>query len=141
MKAIHFVILASLLGSCTSREKNTDGTSSQDENKKEASLNCYRYATATDTIFMQLHQAGDSITGTLVYALKEKDRNQGRINGKMTGDILVADYIFISEGIESTRQIAFKKDGDSFIEGYGDLKNPGALDFNGSFKLEGVSCP
>jgi hypothetical protein len=52
----------------------------------------------------------------------------------------VADYTFMSEGIQSTRQVAFKKDGNSFIEGYGDFKNVDSLNFNTSMKLVEIAC-
>ena len=105
-----------------------------------ASLNCYRYATETDTIILKVIHVGNSITGTLVYSLKEKDKNKGTIQGNMRGDLLVADYTFMSEGIQSTRQVAFKKEGNSFVEGYGDFKNLDSLNFNTSMKLVEVEC-
>ncbi|MBK6634882.1 MAG: hypothetical protein IPH68_02200 [Chitinophagaceae bacterium] len=58
----------------------------------------------------------------------------------MSGNILVADYTFMSEGIQSIRQVAFKMEGNSFVEGYGDFKNIDSLDFNTSVKLAEVLC-
>ncbi len=40
----------------------------------------------------------------------------------MTGELLIADYSYNSEGIQSVRQIAFKKTGKTFIEGYGETE-------------------
>lgn len=141
MKVISFLILVSLLASCDSQNGDTDKTSPQQVNaKKTSTINCYRYTTAADTIMLQVIDSGNSIAGTLVYSLKEKDRNKGTIRGKMRGDILLADYTFMSEGIESTRQVAFKKEGSSFVEGYGDFKNIDSLDFNNSMKLVEVAC-
>ncbi len=111
---------------------------------------CYRYASNADTIILQLGQNGESITGTLVYNFKEKDKNIGTIDGKMKGDMLVANYKFMSEGMESIRQVAFKKRGDSFVEGYGEItmegdktvfKNQDSLNFNEAMKLNKIACP
>ena len=141
MKVIKFLILASLFASCNSQKEETDNTSSQqDDSKKSSPINCYKYATPTDTIILKVIHVGNSITGTLVYSLKEKDKNKGTIQGNMRGDILLADYTFMSEGIQSTRQVAFKKEGDSFVEGYGDFKNLDSLNFNTSMKLAEVAC-
>jgi len=141
MKVIIFLILASLSASCNSQKNDADKTASQQVSTKEASpINCYSYATATDTIILKVIHVGSSITGTLVYSLKEKDKNKGTIQGNMRGDLLVADYTFMSEGIQSTRQVAFKKEGNSFVEGYGDFKNLNSLNFNTSMKLIEVAC-
>lgn len=150
MKVILFLILTSLLASCNSQKKETDKTSSRETDTKVPSLiNCYKYATATDTIILKLIHVGKSITGILVYSLKEKDKNKGTILGNMRGDILVADYTFLSEGIQSKRQVAFKKEGKFFVEGYGDIvnlnekvyfKNLDSLSFNISMKLAEVAC-
>ena len=141
MKVINFLIVASLLTSCNSESNDADKATSQQVSSKKASpINCYKYATATDTIILKIIHVGNSITGTLIYSLKEKDRNKGTFQGNMCGDILVADYTFMSEGIQSTRQVAFKKEGNSFVEGYGDFKNLDSLNFNTLMKLVEVAC-
>lgn len=141
MKIIKFLILAGVFASCNSPKDETARTGSLLAESKESSpVNCYRYATATDTIILKVIHVGNSITGTLVYSLKEKDKNKGTIQGNMRGNILVADYTFMSEGILSTRQVAFKMEGNSFVEGYGDFKNVDSLDFNTSMKLAEMVC-
>ena len=141
MKAINFLIVAILFASCNSQNEDAGKISAQQvSTKKSSPINCYSYATATDTIILKVIHVGNSITGTLVYSLKEKDKNKGTIQGNMRGDILVADYTFMSEGIQSTRQVAFKKEGNSFIEGYGDFKNLDSLNFNTSMKLVEIAC-
>lgn len=150
MKAINILILGSFLVSCNSQEKKSEQVSSeQGETKKVAPINCYRYASNSDTITLKVIHVGNSITGTLVYRLKEKDKNKGTIQGEMKGDILVADYTFTSEGTQSIRQIAFKLEGNSFVEGYGDIvtnnnkigfKNLDSLRFNPTMKLTEIDC-
>jgi hypothetical protein len=89
------------------------------------------------------------IKGSLAYHLFEKDRNVGRIEGKVKGNLLVADYTFMSEGVESVRQVVFKKEGNSYVEGYGDIENANgktvyksldSLTFSHSIKLSVYDC-
>ncbi len=141
MKVIYFLILSSLLTCCNSQNEESDKTSSQQtDTKKNSPINCYSYTSANDTINLKVIHIGNSITGILVYSLKEKDKNKGTIQGHMRGDTLLADYTFMSEGIQSTREVAFKKEGNSFVEGYGNFKNLNSLNFNTSMKLVEVAC-
>jgi hypothetical protein len=110
---------------------------------------CYQYANAKDTITLKLGHTDTSVTGTLTYKLYQKDINQGLIHGSMQGNLLVADYIFISEGRSSLREVVFKKDNDSYIEGYGDVvtnedmvgfRNRDSLQFDTSRRLLPFKC-
>lgn len=91
-----------------------------------------------------------TITGELAYNFYQKDKNAGTIHGNMKNDILLAYYTFRSEGVESIRQVAFKKMGANFIEGYGDaetrdgrstFRNIGSLDFTAGIILKPYDCP
>jgi hypothetical protein len=117
--------------------------------KRDASPTCYQYASPTDTITLKLVPVGEAITGTLVYQLSGKDKNIGTVQGKMNGDILVAKYIFNSEGMSSTREVAFKRTNGNFIEGYGEVnvenndvrfKDINNLQFNEGFRLVPINC-
>jgi hypothetical protein len=88
-------------------------------------------------------------TGNLTYALNGKDRNTGTIEGTINEDLLIADYHFQSEGQQSTRQVVFKKSGDTYMEGYGPIKegghrqafeNPETLQYNKAFPLKETNC-
>lgn len=55
----------------------------------------------------------------------------------------------MSEGVESVRRVAFKKMGNSYLEGYGEMEdkegkkvfsNPGSLQFNSQVVLSEVNC-
>ena len=100
-------------------------------------------------IELKIVRIGNAITGTLVYNLDGKDKNTGTIQGVINGNLLVADYLFMSEGIQSTRQVAFKLENNIFIEGYGDItiqndsayfKNMDSLQFNDGMKLIEIPC-
>ncbi|MGZ5135171.1 MAG: hypothetical protein ACXWCG_08475 [Flavitalea sp.] len=146
-----YLLVYFLIVTCNNKKtSNTENSASQTEKTAKNSLvSCYSYASANDTITLKLTQVDESITGTLVYKLYGKDKNIGTIQGRMRGDLFVADYTFMSEGITSTRQIAFKKKQNYFIEGYGDIdsnsdkvsfKNLDSLQFNDSIKLAEIDC-
>src|SRR5215204_2296817 len=99
-----YLITAVFFLSCNTSGNNNSQSGSQQEINNGQPINCYKYASETDTIELKLIHLGQSITGTLVYKLREKDRNMGTIQGRMQGDILVADYTFQSEGVSSVRQ-------------------------------------
>jgi hypothetical protein len=139
-----------LTQSCNNESSETSTAESQTKSADEGSpMNCYRFASKNDTIVLKLIHIGNSITGTLVYKLHEKDKNMGTIQGNMRGDVLVADYTFMSEGVKSIRQIAFKKVDSGFIEGYGEttiandrviFTNIDSLTFNSQYKLNEINC-
>jgi hypothetical protein len=67
----------------------------------------------------------------------------------MYGDTLIADYKFMAEGIESTRQIAFLIKDNMAVEGYADVedkdgktifKNRADLKFEQGISLKKVEC-
>lgn len=110
---------------------------------------CYANYSKKDSIKLQLTTNENTITGTLQIKLFAKDENKGTFKGIIKGDTLIADYVFMSEGILSTRQIAFLKRNNNLIEGYGDVeekdgkilfKNVAKLNFNNSTPLVKVTC-
>lgn len=67
----------------------------------------------------------------------------------MRDNILVGEYTFMSEGIQSIRQVAFKFEDSAFVEGYGEtytkegkeyFKDIDSLKFNDSMKLTALNC-
>lgn len=152
MKSTYVLILLALLAACNSqpKEKETGAPAEQSANApKVEPIACYQYATASDTITLKLVNMGGTVGGALIYKLKEKDMNAGTIKGTLRGDILLADYTFKSEGTQSTRQVAFKKTGNAFIEGYGEMvdvngvekfKNPDSIVYSADMKLEEIPC-
>ncbi len=82
----------------------------------------YIYEQNGDTVNLHLTVNGETAAGHLTYALKEKDRNTGTFEGKIQNGVLLADYTFNSEGRSSVREVAFRLDGTSAVEGYGDVE-------------------
>lgn len=98
---------------------------------------CYTYQTKKDTAFMHINITENMVTGSLEYTLFEKDSNDGKLSGKVKGDTLLANYKFVSEGVESVREVAFLKKGNDGIEGFGDMEEKaGSMVFKNRTKLE-----
>ena len=95
---------------------------------------CYKGILKQDTITMSLVIKDNLITdGKLSYHFFEKDKNDGTLKGEIKGDTIYADYTFMSEGQQSVREVAFLKQGDTYIEGYGDVK-----EYNGKMIFKDV---
>ena len=111
---------------------------------------CYLGIHKKDTVSMSLNIKGNQVSsGELSYKFFEKDKNEGTLIGEMKGDTLFADYIFMSEGVTSVRQVAFLKNENIYTEGYGDIeenskktffKNTKELKFDGKIILSKVDC-
>lgn len=110
MKAILFVLV--LCVACSgSRNEGSEGT-----------VSCYSYATPDDSIMLRLNRRGEAVEGELIYYLREKDANRGTIVGTMVDDTLFAEYTFQSEGVTSTREVAFIRRGDELVEAFGEVE-------------------
>ncbi len=150
MKMICFIIAISLFVACNTKVKDTEKDTAQQANTATPPpINCYAYTSPNDTITLKVIHVGSTITGTLVYHFKEKDKNMGTIQGAIKNNTLIADYTFMSEGITSVRQVAFKLQNNVFIEGYGEMvnqdnksifKNLDALNFDSSMQLTEIAC-
>ncbi len=108
---------------------------------------CYEVNKNGNVISMQMNYNQDNVSGSLTYAIREKDANTGTFTGQIKDSILIADYTFQSEGMKSTRQIAYKLKGDQIVEGYGDMNEDGTkfkdvnkLDFDSKMPLYKVDC-
>ncbi len=149
MKKYHSLLLITLalLTACqnTPPEEKTEKANTSIETEQS----CYSYTKNRDTATLMLLSSGHIITGELNYQLFEKDSNKGIIKGEMRGDTLIADYTFDSEGMKSTRQVAFLKKDGKLLEGFGDVmdkegkmifKSLSALKFGESIEFTKVNC-
>lgn len=153
------VILASLI-TCLGLLLSSCGGGGQASDKKQAEQKttqpvpgekeCYNYMAGGDTVVLTLKWLDSNrFTGSLMYSLKEKDRNVGSLEGQLKDSILLADYQFNAEGMTSTREVAFKKIADYIVEGYGDVTpdssgfrftHPDSLSFDLNRKYQKVNC-
>jgi hypothetical protein len=87
---------------------------------------CYIAYLAKDVYTLSvLSQDGESFDGKLSFKNFEKDSSSGTYVGTYKNGILLGDYSFSSEGMNSVMQVIFKKSGNNFIRGYGDLNGEG----------------
>lgn len=89
----------------------------------EPILGCYVQTLGKDVYILNIKtEAGGMVTGELEFRNFEKDSSKGNFHGKYEREVLLADYEFMSEGVSSIRQVAFKKAGADFIEGFGPVE-------------------
>lgn len=111
-----------IMFSCNSgaAQNNAAGTKHP---KLDSTVNvCYLAVVEKDSVVLNAHMKGDSVTGSLSFKMYEKDHSDGSFRGKMYGDTLRAIYNFVSEGMESVSEIAFLRKDSLLIQGYGPAK-------------------
>ncbi|MCR8667908.1 hypothetical protein NO995_09460 [Aestuariibaculum sp. M13] len=86
---------------------------------------CYVYSGDGNELLFQITDVSDDVYGRLKYRYHEKDENMGNFRGKLYSDKLLGTFTFISEGIESVREVAFLVKKDTLIEGFGTLNETG----------------
>jgi|SRR5690606_12756858 len=145
-------LLALGLSSCKNNPKQageTNGTEGLTLEKPAPILElaCYSYTKDNNLISLEITDLGEVVTANLIYALDGKDRNEGTFQGKLSGDKLIGAYTFMSEGVESKREVAFQIVGNQFIEGYGELKeqgtafvDPDKLSYTSTMPLTKTDC-
>lgn len=110
---------------------------------------CYKSQVGNSMVELNVMMNDAQVTGMLNYLPEAKDKNTGSIQGKMNGDTLLANYTFMSEGVESVREVIFLKTGQNFTEGYGPVKDENGkmvfedhskIDFSKSTPLLKVEC-
>lgn len=124
------LIIGTFFISCNNKSSDQSKEGSKSSSKEESYKNntadsrpapdCYRYIGAKDSIYLQLSDVYGTMTGLLLFKYYQKEEILGTLKGKMTGDVLIADYSFRSDDRMASRQVAFKKQGNDLIEGYGD---------------------
>ena len=132
-KIISIAFLTFAMFGCKDNEKKAD-TKPMTEVKTEADdidapileKACYAYIKDGNLARFEVTQIdGSSVKGQLTYAYAEKDKNDGTFEGILTGDTLLGTYTFMSEGVMSVREIAFKVEDNQLLEGYGDMDENG----------------
>ncbi|MBI5139743.1 hypothetical protein HZA26_04000 [Candidatus Nomurabacteria bacterium] len=89
-------------------------------------LGCYMATLSKDVYTLKvLSQSGENFQGTLQFKNFEKDSSSGKFEGTYKEGILLGNYSFQSEGMDSVMQVIFKKSGDAFVRGYGDMDETG----------------
>ncbi len=104
---------------------------------------CYAATDSSKDIYSATIQSqqGTAVTGTLSFHNAEKDSSKGTFKGTYENGILLGDYSFQSEGMNSVMQVAFKKSGNDFIRGYGALTGDGTRFANVNALTYDASAP
>ncbi len=120
--ALIFIIVAGL-GIFFYYQKSNNGQSDTKETVPEESIvGTYIGHLANDVYILTISsEQSESVSGTLDIKNFEKDSSTGNLKGTYKNGIILADYTFQSEGMESTSWVAFKKTTDGFIRGFGDV--------------------
>jgi len=155
MKALS-IFLSMILVVCACNNKSNQSSAATTDTTKQEEMKamipttaCYLSTAGKDSFFLKTEIFPNVVTGILSYTFHDKDSNTGDIDGKLTGDTLVADYTFTSEGKTSVRQVVFLIKDSIATEGYGSMvekdgkmvfKNLNAVDFTKGIKLRKVPC-
>lgn len=83
---------------------------------------CFQSILQRDTISIELFIKDSTVSGNLFYNMFEKDDNKGTFSGAISGDIIKADYTFLSEGTTSVREVMFRLKDNTLTEGFGDME-------------------
>lgn len=153
MRTIHALFIAILvLVSCKGPKEDSPievALSPNAEHLEEINTECFQYYGEKDTVRLMTLTIGTKVTGTLNYAIFEKDKNSGFIKGEIRENLMIAEYTFMSEGDSSKRQVVFQKTDEGWKEGYGELKtvddipvqvNIDSLDFSHQITLAPIPC-
>lgn len=145
-----FVLAITLMG-CKKETPEVTPTEPTEEETKPVVVpktECYAYELKGNKIDMQVDYDGTNLSGTLNYLFAEKDNNVGTFTGKLENEILLLEYTFQSEGVQSVRQVAFQIQGDKLVEGYGEMTDDGThfkdvstLKFDSKMPLTKIDCP
>jgi hypothetical protein len=65
-------------------------------------------------------QNSATVTGILHYDNFQFDDSSGTFSGTFENNILLGDYSFTAEGMDSIRQLIWKRSDNDFIQGFGD---------------------
>jgi len=86
-------------------------------------IGCYFTNAETQlSIFNITNHEHTSVTGNLILKPFQKDMAKGTFVGNYENGILHGIYTFQSEGVESQRELFFKRDGGAFVPGYGSVE-------------------
>ena len=89
-------------------------------------VGCYVATLGKDVYTLTItSQQNNAVAGTLQYKNFEKDSSSGSFMGTFSDNTLLGEYTFNSEGMQSVRQVIFKHEGDTFIQGFGVVETTG----------------
>ena len=89
-------------------------------------LGCYVAHLAKDRYTLEItSQLKSAVTASIAYENFNKDSSKGTFVGNYASGILSGIYTFTSEGMNSRRELYFKRDGQDFLAGFGPVTTSG----------------
>lgn len=142
------VIAAGLIGWNWNKNRNVEVINQPEPQQEEVATitGCYvaRTNNDKDLYTLRIDRVNGIYTyGTLSFKNYEKDSSSGTFEGLFQNDVLLANYLFQSEGTTSNMEVAFKKVGSDFVRGYGEVDastgtkfvNPSTLTYDAASTL------
>ncbi|MBU2903614.1 hypothetical protein KO529_02350 [Arenibacter algicola] len=132
-KVILLTFVAFSFFNCKNKKEKTEETMKEAPMEPEMAITstlqkgCYMYHENGSMVNLEITNSENPVEANLTYAYAEKDKNTGTFQGEFNDGKLVGSYTFQSEGIESTRQVAFMLEDNQFVEGYGELNEDGTM--------------
>lgn len=140
--------------SCKNNTEKKQGTTEKNEVVTDAvkgssllGLGCYSYKDNNNTVFLEITDLENGVKGKLTYQFDGKDKNSGSFSGELVDNKLFATYTFLSEGVQSKREIAFLIKGNQLVEGYGELNENGTaftdknnIEYTSTMPLSKTDC-
>ncbi|SFC08226.1 hypothetical protein SAMN05421747_10452 [Parapedobacter composti] len=113
-------------GTAATRPANDDTVSASTGISPLADTVCYQHIHGRDTITLRLHVQADSVSGTLRFNNYQIDDSHGTVAGRFRSDTLVVLYDFHAEGMHSTQEEIFFREGRRLVRSTGQVFNPAA---------------
>ncbi len=149
-KSILIAMVTTLLWNCKEKKSGSQNQIEVMQTQIEApklEKGCYRYDKNNNIILFQVEKTTDPVSGNLMYQLDGKDKNTGTFEGTVTEERLIGTYTFMSEGKESSREVAFQIKEGKLLEGYGPLNEEGtafksydSIQFSSTMPLTKTKC-
>ncbi len=148
MKNTSIIALSLVIFASCNTEKKHESTTKM-EAKTTQTETCYQHTKDSSTIKLNIKINDNMVTGNLLYDYYQKDRSAGKIKGELKSDTLFADYTFVSEGVESVREVVFIKTANGWVEGYGEIddkngkvmfKDKNKITFDNNVVLREIAC-
>lgn len=123
MKPYFLIIIVVMLFACNTVSKQNEDAKVDSAGAGSATTvsltgeHCYSFVAAKDTYALKINIVDKRVNGTAVYQNYEKDSSHGTVEGEIEGDIIHLWYHFQSEGMNSVRELFFKKEGDQLVSG------------------------
>lgn len=96
-----------------------DSAANPEQPSANQGTGCFHMHKNGDVVTFSIQQEDGYLQGRMSHAFAGKDKSSGSVKGNMSGDTLIADYVFDAEGRKSVREVALLRIDDTWVEGFG----------------------